>query len=121
MDPQGQSEHKLLSTLLPEMPPNPSKPCQEPTRPYANLVGVVEDRSVLIGFPNAFNEPTGSLGTIVVKYTPPDHPGREDQRHSPRESKCGGKPLRDLRLSQHCRQENDGNALRSVILSYEHS
>ena len=31
-------------------PRNASKPCQEPTHPYAYLVGVVEDRSVLMGF-----------------------------------------------------------------------
>ena len=32
------------------MPLNPSNPCQEPTCPYASPVGVVEDRSVLMGF-----------------------------------------------------------------------
>ena len=32
------------------MPLYPQKLCQEPTRPYAILYGVVEDRSVLMGF-----------------------------------------------------------------------
>ena len=71
INPQGHREHYLLSTVLPEMHPNPSKPCQEPTCPYAYPVGVVEDRSVLMGVPDGFNGPTGSQGTIVVKHSPP--------------------------------------------------
>ena len=45
--------------LLPEMPPNPWKPCQGPTCPYASQVGVVEDRSVMMGFPDGSCGPTG--------------------------------------------------------------
>ena len=61
MDQQGHREHKLLSTLLPEMPLNPSKPCQEPTLPYAYPSEVMEDRSELIGVHD------GSKGILVVK------------------------------------------------------
>ena len=50
MYPMGHREHELLRVLLSEMPLNPQKPCQEPTRPYAYPVGVVEDRSVQMGF-----------------------------------------------------------------------
>ena len=53
------------------MPQNPSKPCQEPTRPYVLPIGVVEDRSVLMVVPDGFNEPTGSQERIVVNHTPP--------------------------------------------------
>ena len=34
--------------------------------PYAFLVGVVEDRSVLMGLPDGSHGPNGSCGTIVV-------------------------------------------------------
>ena len=52
MDSQGYRGHDLLRVLLPEMPLNPpsQKPCQEPSCPYASLNGIVEDRSVLMGF-----------------------------------------------------------------------
>ena len=43
------------------MPPNPSKPCQEPTLPYAYPSEVMEDRSELIGVHD------GSKGILVVK------------------------------------------------------
>ena len=53
------------------MPQNPPKLCQEPTCPYAYPVGVMEDRSVLMGVPDGINGPIGSQETIVVKHTPP--------------------------------------------------
>ena len=34
-------------------------------------VGVVEDRSVLMGLPDGSHGPNGSCGTIVVKHSPP--------------------------------------------------
>ena len=40
---------------------------------YASPVGVVDDRSVLMGFPVGFNGPKGSKGTIAFKLTPPLH------------------------------------------------
>ena len=57
--PMGHREHELLRVLLPEIPLNPWKPCQEPTRPYASPVGVVEDRSVLMGFLMVPMDPMG--------------------------------------------------------------
>ena len=59
MDPMGHREHELLRVLLSEMPLNPQKPCQEPICPYASLVGVVEDRSVLMGFLMVPMDPMG--------------------------------------------------------------
>ena len=50
MDLMGHREHELLRVLLSEMPLIPQKPCQEPTCPYAYPVGVMEDRSVQMGF-----------------------------------------------------------------------
>ena len=47
------------------MPPNPV-PCS----PY----GLMEDRTVLMGFTDGYNGPTGSQGTLVVKVTPPKMP-----------------------------------------------
>ena len=39
---------------------------QDYTHPYASSVGVVEDRSVLMGLPDHSNGPGGSYGPIVV-------------------------------------------------------
>ena len=61
MDLMGHREHELLRVLLSEMPLNPQKPCQEPTRPYAYPVGVVEDRSVLMGFLMVPLDPMGHI------------------------------------------------------------
>ena len=44
----------------------PLKTRQDHTRPYAFWVGVVEDRSVLMGLPDGFHELNGSCRTIVV-------------------------------------------------------
>ena len=63
MDPHGRRGQKLLTSLLQEMPRNHSNPSQEPAHPYALQVEVVEDRSVLMGFPDGYNGITGSQGT----------------------------------------------------------
>ena len=44
----------------------PLKTRQDHTRPYASPVGVVEDRSVLMGLSDGSHGPTGSCRTIVV-------------------------------------------------------
>ena len=44
----------------------PLKTCQDHAHPYAFWVGVVEDRSVLMGLPDGVHGPTGSGRTIVV-------------------------------------------------------
>ena len=49
---------------------NPWKPCQEPTHPYASLVGVVEDRSVLMGVPECHNQKANCLRSILSFYRP---------------------------------------------------
>ena len=44
----------------------PLKTRQDHTRPYASPVGVVEDRSVLMGLSDGSHGPNGSCRTIVV-------------------------------------------------------
>ena len=44
----------------------PLKTCQDHACPYASPVGVVEDRSVLMGLPDGSHGPNGSCRTIVV-------------------------------------------------------
>ena len=70
MDPLGHRKHQLFRVLLPEMPLYPWKPCQEPTHPYASPVGVVEDRSVLMGFPECHNQKANCLRSILSFYRP---------------------------------------------------
>ena len=48
--PTGSQETIIVKHTPPRNASNPPKLCQEPTSPYGSLVGVVEDRSVLIGF-----------------------------------------------------------------------
>ena len=52
------------------MPLYPQKPCQEPTCPYAILYGVVEDRSVLMGFLSRHNQIANCLRRIISSYRP---------------------------------------------------
>ena len=59
MGPMGHREHYVLRVFLTELPLYPQKPCQEPTCPYASLVGVVDDRSVLMGFLMVPMDPQG--------------------------------------------------------------
>ena len=49
----------------------PLKTHQDHTHPYASPVGVVEDRSVLMGLSDASHGPNGSCRTIVVQQSPP--------------------------------------------------
>ena len=122
MDPQGHKKHQLLSTLLPEMPQNPPKLCQEPTRPYAYPVGVVEDRSVLMGVPDGLNGPTGSQGIIVVKQTPHRNASKPLQTLSGTYSSlwlfswsCGGQECPDGVPGGH---NQTANCLRSILSFY---
>ena len=52
------------------MPLYPQKPCQEPTHPYGSLVGVVEDRSVLITVFQCHNQTANCLRSILSFYRP---------------------------------------------------
>merc|ERR1739844_602950 len=71
MDPMGSCRIIVVLHSTPRSGSKPLKTCQDHARPYASPVGVVEDRSVLMGLPDGSHGPNGSCGTIVVKHSPP--------------------------------------------------
>ena len=104
------------------MPQNPSKPCQEPTCPCSYPFGVMEDRSVLMGFPDGFIGPRGSQGTIVVKHTPPRHASEPPKTVSGTYPSlwlfswsCGGQECPDRVPGGHYQT---ANCLRSILSFY---
>ena len=58
--PGGSSGPIVVQHSPPRTGSKPLKTRQDSTRPYASSVGVVEDRSVLMGLPDHSNGPGGS-------------------------------------------------------------
>ena len=58
--PTGSCGAFVVKHSPPRSGSEPLKTCQDSTRPYASLVGVVEDRSVLTGHSDGSNGPNWS-------------------------------------------------------------
>ena len=84
--PGGSSGPIVVQHSPPRSGSEPLKTHQDSTCPYASSVGVVEDRSVLMGLPDHSNGPGGSQGPIVVQHSPP---------------RSGSKPLKTRQDSTH--------------------
>ena len=69
--PTGSQGPKVVQHSPPRSGCKPLKTRQDSTRPFASSVGVVEDRSVLMGLPDHSNGPGGSYGPLVVQHSPP--------------------------------------------------
>ena len=64
--PTGSYRKLVVKHSPPRSGSEPLKTCQDSSHPYASSVGVVEDKSVLMGLPDHSNGPGGSYGPIVV-------------------------------------------------------
>ena len=64
--PTGSCRPLVVKHSAPRSGSRPLEPHQDSTCPYAFRVGVVDDRSVLMGLPGGSYGPTGSCRPLVV-------------------------------------------------------